>query len=102
MAIRYSYLVDLRKSREGGYSVTFPDFDEAFADGDTCSEPKEEAADRLEEALADRIARRQAIPAPSRVEGRPAVVPGAILSAKAELCEIPREQRLSYSAFAVP
>ena len=34
MATRYSYPIDLHEEREGGYSVTFPDFDEAFTDGD--------------------------------------------------------------------
>ena len=75
MATRYSYPIDLQKEREGGYSVTFPDFDEAFTDGDTLAEAVAEAADCLEEALAGRIARREGIPAPSPARGRPAAVP---------------------------
>ena len=101
MATRYSYPIDLRKEREGGYSVTFPDFDEAFTDGDTFAEAIAEAADCLEEALAGRIARREDIPAPSAAKGRPLAVPGAILAAKTALYEALREQRLSNSAFAV-
>ena len=101
MAMRYSYPIDLHKEREGGYSVTFPDFDEAFTDGESFREAIEEAADCLEEALAGRMARREDIPAPSPARGRPAVVPGAILSAKTALYEALREQRLSNSAFAV-
>ena len=31
MATRYSYPIDLHRERDGGYSVTFPDFDEAFS-----------------------------------------------------------------------
>ena len=101
MATRFSYPIDLHKEREGGFSVTFPDFDEAFTDGDTFAEAIAEAADCLEEALAGRIARRENIPGPSPAKGRPAVVPGATLAAKAALYEALHEQRLSNSAFAV-
>ena len=101
MAMRYSYPIDLHKEPEDGYSVTFPDFDEAFTDGDTLAEALTEAADCLEEALAGRIARREDIPAPSPAKGRPTAVPGAVLAAKAALYEALREQRLSNSAFAV-
>ena len=101
MATRYSYPIDLHKEPEGGLSITFPDFDEAFTDGDTFAEAIAEAADCLEEALAGRIARREDIPTPSPAKGRPAVVPGAILAAKAALHEALRKERLSNSAFAV-
>ena len=66
MATRYNYPIDLHEEREGGYSVTFPDFDEALA----------EASDCLEDVLAGRIARREGIPAPSPANGRPVVTPG--------------------------
>ena len=102
MAIRYSYPVDLHEEREGGFSVTFPDFDEALTDGDTVVEALAEAADCLEEALAGRIARREDIPAPGPAKGRPAVTPGVVLAAKAALYEALREERLSTSAFAAP
>ena len=100
MATRYSYPIDLHEEREGGFSVTFPDFDEAFTDGDTVADAVAEAADCLEESLAGRIARREDIPAPSQAKGRPAVAPGAVLAAKAALYEALREERLSNSAFA--
>ena len=101
MAARYSYPIDLHKERDGGFSVTFPDFGEAFTDGDTFAEAVAEAADCLEEALAGRIVRREDIPTPSPAQGRPRVVPCAILAAKAALYEALREQRLSNGAFAV-
>ena len=101
MAMRYSYPIDLHKERTGGFSVTFPDFDEAFTDGDSFREAIEQAADCLEEALAGRMARREDIPTPSPARGRPAAVPGAVLAAKTALYEALREQRLSNSAFAV-
>ena len=100
MATRYSYPIDLHEERTGGYSVTFPDFGEAFTDGDTVAEAVSEAGDCLEEALAGRIARREDIPAPSPAKGRPAATPGAVLAAKAALYEALREERLSNSAFA--
>ncbi len=100
MATRYSYPIDLHDEREGGYSVTFPNFDEAFTDGDTVAEAVAEAADCLEEALAGRIARREGIPVPSPAKGRPTVTPGAVLAAKAALYEALREEQLSNSAFA--
>ena len=74
---------------------------ESDSDGDTFAEAIAEAADCLEEALAGRIARREDIPAPSPAKGRPLVVPGAVLAAKAALYGALREQRLSNSAFAV-
>ena len=101
MATRYRYPIDLHKERDGGFSITFPDFDEAFTDGDTFAEALHEAADCLEEALAGRIARREDIPPASPAQGRPAVVPGAVLAAKTALYEALRKERLSNSAFAV-
>ena len=101
MAMRYSYFIDLHREYGGGFSVTFPDFNEAFTDGDSLREAIEEATDCLEEALAGRMARREDIPKPAPAKGRPTVVPGAVLAAKAALYEALREHRLSNSAFAV-
>ena len=100
MTKRYSYPVDLQEEPEGGFSVTFPDFDEAITDGDSFAEAVSEAADCLEEALAGRILRRDEIPAPSPAKGRPTAVPGAILAAKTALYQALREERLSANAFA--
>ena len=99
MPTRYSYPIDLHAEPEGGISVTFPDFDEAFTDGDSFAEAISEAADCLEEALAGRIVRHDDIPAPSPARGRPTTVPGAILAAKTALYEALREERLSVSDF---
>lgn len=51
-ATRSNYLITFHKEHEGGYSVTFPDFDEAYMDGDTFAETVAEAADCCEKALA--------------------------------------------------
>lgn len=101
MTSRYRYPIDLHQEQEGGYSVTFPDFSEAFTDGDTFAEAVAEAADCLEEALAGRIVRQDHIPAPSAVKSRPTVVPGATLAAKVALYEALREGRISIGDFAV-
>lgn len=101
MTSRYRYPIDLHQEREGGYSVTFPDFFEAFTDGNTFAEAIAEAADCLEEALAGRIVRQDRIPTPSAAKGRPTVVPGATLAAKAAFYEALREEGISSSAFAV-
>ena len=101
MATCYSYPIDLHEAPEGEYLVTFPDLDEAFTDGDSFADAISEAADCLEEALAGRIVRRDAIPAPSPARGRPAAVPGATLAAKIALYEALRQERLSIGAFAV-
>ena len=86
MATRYSYPIDLHEEREGGYSVSFPDFDEAFTDGDTVAEAVAEAR-RLPGggARGPHRAAREDIPVPSAAKGRPAVTPGAVLAAKAAL-----------------
>ena len=101
MANCYSYPIDLHEEPEGGFSVTFPDFDEAFADGDSFDEAISEAVDCLEEALAGRILRREDIPASSQTKGRPTAGPGAILTAKTALYDALREERLSIHDFAV-
>ena len=101
MATCYSYPIDLHEAPEGGYSVTFPDLDEAFTDDDSFAEAMSEAADCLEEALAGRIVRRGDIPAPSPARGRPTAVPGATLAAKVALYEALQQERLSISSFAV-
>ncbi|MCY4405061.1 MAG: type II toxin-antitoxin system HicB family antitoxin [Rhodospirillaceae bacterium] len=101
MATRYSYPIDLKRARGGGFSVTFPDFEEASAVGGNFAEATANAGERLEQVLAGRMARREDIPDGSPAEGRPVAVPGAVLAAKAALYEALREQRLSNSAFAV-
>ena len=93
MTTRYSYPVVVHEERDGGFSIT-------FTDGDTLAEAILEAADCLEEALAGRIARREEIPNPSPAKGRPAIVPGATLAAKAALYEALRAEQMSNSALA--
>ncbi len=100
MTTRYSYPLDLHREPGGGYSVTFPDFDEAFTGGDSVAEAVAEAADCLEEALAGRISRRENIPPPSPAKGRPTAVPGAVLAAKTAFYEALRASGQTNMAFA--
>ncbi len=100
MTTRYSYPLDIHREPGGGYSVTFPDFDEAFTDGDSVAEAVAEAADCLEETLAGRISRRENIPAPSPAKGRPTAVPGAVMAAKTAFYEALRASGQTNMAFA--
>jgi antitoxin HicB len=52
--------------KEGGYSVTFRDFPDAFTCGDTYQQAYAMAEDCLAEAVATRIIHREDIPKPSR------------------------------------
>ena len=101
MATRYSYPIDLRKEREGGFSVTFPDFDEAFTDGDTLAEAVAEAADCP--GGSTRGSHRAAGGYPDTKPGpgpAPQRFPARSLAAKAALYEALRKERLSNSGFA--
>jgi antitoxin HicB len=73
-------------AQDGGFVVTFVDVPEAITQGDDVSEALHQAADCLEEAIAGRIRRRDAIPEPSPVQGgHYAVAVPAQTAAKAAL-----------------
>jgi antitoxin HicB len=54
-------------TEHGGFVVTFPDVPEGITQGDDIPEALKQAADCLDEAIAGRIRRREAIPEPSAV-----------------------------------
>lgn len=64
--MKFRYPVSLQ-GESGGYVVTFPDFPEAFTQGDDLEEAIANASDCLDEAVAARIFEGDEIPAPSRV-----------------------------------
>src|SRR3546814_13802431 len=67
----------------GGILVSFPDLPECLTEGCDEADALVEAADALEEAIANRIEHGETIPGPSP-RGRPAIVPvPPLLSAKA-------------------
>ena len=61
----YSYAARFKKDRSGAYTVTFPDVPEAITCGRDFDDARMQAADCLQEALAGRMVRREAVPRPS-------------------------------------
>ena len=100
MPTRFIYPDDLEPEADGGFSVSFPDLPEALTGGDDLADALAEAADCLEEALAGRIVRKEALPPPSPARGRPTVSPGTLMAAKAALYSALRETGTSKTAFA--
>ena len=95
-----AYPVTLETDSAGRVLVLFPDFPEAATDGADRAEALAEAPDCLQEAIAGRLARREPVPSPSPARGRPTVVPGAIIAAKAALHTVLRDAALTNTALA--
>src|SRR5437763_16084650 len=82
--------------QDGGFVVTFVDVPEAITQGDDVPEALHQAADCLEEAMAGRIRRRDAIPEPSPVQaGQYAVAVPAQTAAKGALYVALRQTHLT-------
>ena len=63
---RFSFPVTLATDEvDGGFTVTFRDLPEAITQGENIEDALNEAADCLEEAIANRVLRRLPIPTPS-------------------------------------
>ena len=63
---RFSFPVTLTTDEvDGGFTVTFRDLPEAITQGENIEDALNEAADCLEEAIANRVIRRLPIPIPS-------------------------------------
>jgi antitoxin HicB len=71
----FAYPASVVRDEAGFYLVTFPDFTEAATDGESREVALEEASDALEEAIAGRMNRGDAIPHPSARKARQALVP---------------------------
>ncbi len=77
---------------ETGFVVTFRDLPEAITQGESLEDALREAADCLEEAIANRTRRRMEIPMPSSIEpGANVVSVGAMVAVKAALAAAMRE-----------
>jgi antitoxin HicB len=63
-----SYPARFKKDRSGACTVTFPDLPEAITCGRDVDDAVNQAADCLQEALAGRMVRREAIPLPSALQ----------------------------------
>src|SRR5712691_5042576 len=89
-------------AQDGGFVVTFVDVPEAITQGDDVPEALHQAADCLEEAIAGRIRRHDAIPEPSPVQaGQYAVAVPAQTAAKAALYVALRQTQLTQVELAV-
>jgi len=71
----YTYPASVVRDDAGFYLVTFPDFPEAATDAESREKALDEATDALEEAIAGRMNRGDAIPHPSARKARQALVP---------------------------
>ncbi len=101
MAHEFAYPVTLTPDEtDGGFIVTFEDIPEAITQGDAVSDALTEAADALEEAIAGRIRRGDAIPEPSSAEDRLKVSVPAQTAAKAALYLALKETGISKSELA--
>ena len=60
------YPVKLKKAKEGGYVVTFPDIPEAITQGETVEESLRQAKDALESAMDFYFEDHRPVPAPSQ------------------------------------
>ena len=81
---------------EGGFVVTFRDSPEAITQGETVDEALTEAADCLEEAIANRVVMDMPIPLPTSVDEQEYAVPLSIqMAAKAALYLTIREVNIT-------
>jgi antitoxin HicB len=88
-------------AQEGGFVVTFVDLPEAITQGETIEEALQEAADCLEEAMANRIVTGLPIPSPSRIKrGQYAVPVPAQTAAKAALYIALQEAQITKAELA--
>ena len=84
-----------------GYHVRFPDLPEALTGGDDLDDAFVQAADCLAEALADRIARGDDIPAPTRIKrGQNAIGVPLYLAPKLALYLAMRKQHINNTDLA--
>ena len=63
------YLAKFEPAAEGGYVVTFPDFEWGVTQGDSDEEAMDMAVDALTTVIADHIEKGQELPAPGRHRG---------------------------------
>lgn len=97
----FNYPVKLSKQKEGGYLVEFPDLPEAISQGESITNALVEAADCLEEAIANRIEMKLPIPSPSKAKrGQHIVSLHAVMAAKVALYVAVKEKKLTNVALA--
>jgi antitoxin HicB len=103
---RFAYPASLTPARkfaagETGYVVSFRDLPEIVTQGDDREKALAEAVDALEEAVAGRIVRNEAIPAPSKHKRGETVIPlPPQMAAKAGLYLAMRQSRIPKTELA--
>jgi antitoxin HicB len=101
MMYRFIYPAILTPEEEGGLTVRFVDLSEAITQGEEEEDALREAADCLEEAIANRIAMGLQVPKPSRIKkGYYPVLLSAQMAAKAALYVAIREASISKTELA--
>ena len=101
--MRLAYPIEIREmtaEEDGGWLVTFPDWNGAVTDGGDRDEALTNAIDCLETMLDYCLRKGEDIPAPSPANGRPLVVPDADLAIKAALWRAFRDSGLSAERLA--
>lgn len=97
----FIYPAILTPEEEGGFIVRFVDLSEAITQGEDMEDALKEAADCLEEAIANRIVMGLDIPKPSRIKkGNYPVLLPAQMAAKAALSVAIREASISKTELA--
>ncbi len=91
-----AYPAVFHPEKEGGFSITFPDFPEANSQGDTVAQAFEMAIDCLHSVIDWRLAERSEMPSPSRPKKGQYVIPvGLDLAPKVALHRIMRDQNVT-------
>ena len=93
-----AYPASFRADEHGRYLVSFPDFPNAHTDGKSIAEAVEEGMDCLGSTVAERVAQKLDIPAPSAVRRGQRLLPVPLwIAGKLALYLAMREQRVSNS-----
>lgn len=101
MSNQFNYPVTLTKQKEGGYLIEFPDFPEAITQAETMEDAFIEAADCLEEAIANRIEMKLEIPtARLLAKSRYSIPLHVTFAAKTALYLAMREKKLTNISLA--
>jgi len=95
-----AYPARLTAEPEGGFTVTFADFDFGVTYGATREEALHQAADLLETIIANCLAENWDVPSPSPARGRPIVPLEPLVAAKVELYRAMRTAGISKAELA--
>lgn len=87
----FTYPVELTPDEEGGFVISFPDFDEAISQGENILDCLEEASDCLAEAVAGRIDDGEEIPSPSVINEYSVSLPTQLLLKTAIYVELKKQ-----------